>query len=100
MPNIKLSYLYRDRANYKNHCEIVFANPHNKTREEITAVIQPLLFDGEWFLADKWNVTDLHFEKWDAETDHCFHEFENIELTTESPTDERSIDEWLAQIVA
>ena len=98
MPNIMLSYMYRDGANYKNHNDIVFANPLSKELTEIEQSIKSELIDREWFYANKWNVPDLHFEKWDEEIDHSYHEFESISYTTDLPTDNRTIDQFISEI--
>jgi len=79
--NIKFSYLYRDAGNYKNYGEVVFANPDNVSIEEIETVIKSKLIEGQWFVAKEWGVPDLHFEKWDEELDHGWHEFENVTYT-------------------
>ena len=83
MPNIKLSYLYRDSANYKNHSSIIFNNPTNIALAEIEAAIRSKLIDDTWFYADKWNLPDLHSGKWDNAIDHTWHEFDGIEFTDE-----------------
>ncbi|MFD0766749.1 hypothetical protein ACFQZI_17950 [Mucilaginibacter lutimaris] len=81
MPNIKFFYRYRDGANYKNHSFFIFNNPTKIALAEIEASILSKLIDDTWFYADKWNVPDLHFDTWDNETDHTWHEFESIEFT-------------------
>lgn len=98
MPNILFSYMYRDSANYKNHGEVVFANPNNMKISEISMEIEDKLMDGEWFHAHRWHLPDLHFEKWDSEIDHDFHEFKEVEETEELVTDRRTIDEFLNSI--
>lgn len=98
MPNILFSYLYRDGANYKNYGEVVFANPTNLSLTTIKETIESKLLDGEWFYAHKWNLPDLHFEKWDIEIDHTFHEFEGVEETDRAPTDTRTINEFIVSL--
>jgi len=98
MPNILFSYLYRDGANYKNYGEVVFTNPTNLSLTTVKETIESKLLDGEWFYAHKWYLPDLHFEKWDIEIDHSFHEFEDVEETDRAPTDTRPIDEFLASL--
>ena len=83
MPNIKLSYRYRDGANFKNHSFIIFNNPTNITLADLENIIHQKLIDNTWFYADKWNLPDLHFGTWDNEIDHTWHEFEDIEFTDE-----------------
>ena len=93
--NIKLSYLYRCYGNYKNANEVVFSNPDNLTIEEVATIIQSYLIDGEWFYASKWDVSDMHFERYDDELDHPYHEFGSLEFTEELSNDERSITDFL-----
>ncbi|HWB65001.1 MAG TPA: hypothetical protein VG603_15895 [Chitinophagales bacterium] len=75
MPNILLNYCYRDYGNWKNYNEVVFANPDNLGLEEIEKALRDKCMDEEWFLASRWGLKDLHFEKWDDENDHPYHEF-------------------------
>ncbi len=100
MPNIAFNYLYRDAANYKNFGTVIFANPNNRTPQELTALLRPLLFDEEFFSAPDWGIPDKSpmgdFPyKWNAELDHYWHEFESFEYTEEAPTDKRSVEEFL-----
>jgi hypothetical protein len=83
MPNIKFNYLYRDGANYKNHGFTIFENPQNIKLDDLLQLIQSKLIDKTWFYVDQWQLPDLHFGTWDNEIDHTWHEFENVEYTTE-----------------
>lgn len=83
MPNIKFSYLYRDAGNFKNYGQVIFANPNNLSLEQVMELIKAKLIDGQWFYAKEWGLPDLHFDKWDEELDHGFHEFEGVEFTNE-----------------
>ena len=95
---IEFNYLYRDYANYKNHNCVIFSNKENIPVEDIATAIQNKLIDGVWFYANKWNVPDLHFEKWDEEIDHNYHEFGSVQNTTDAPTDARDIKEFLQHL--
>ena len=96
MPNIKLSYLYRDGANYKNHSFIIFNNPTSIALAEIEAAIRPKLIDDTWFYAEKWSLPDLHFGTWDNEIGHTWHEFDGIEFTDEKG--ENNIEDFVNAI--
>jgi hypothetical protein len=100
MKNIALSYMYRDGGNYKNHNSVIFGNPDKCVLGQIEPVIRSRLIDGGWFYIQNWGLKDLHFDKWDDEIDHTFHEFEGIEYTDEQPTDERTILVFLEQILS
>lgn len=38
--NIKLNYLYRDGANYKQYNQVIFANPNHRSLREIESIIR------------------------------------------------------------
>ncbi len=86
MPNIKLSYLYRDSANYKTFGYVVFANPANITLEEIEAQIHAKLIYQQFFYANEWQLPDLFPTTFNPYDDPTWHEFERIELTDEPAT--------------
>ncbi|PQJ10118.1 hypothetical protein CJD36_015590 [Flavipsychrobacter stenotrophus] len=95
--NIKLCYLYRDGANYKRYGKVVFENTSLLPLHKIGTAIIASLIEGEWFYAKKWNLPDLHFDKWDNEIDHDYHEYSGIEETEEQPT-QGDISDFLKQI--
>ena len=72
--NVCFRYLYRDAGNYKQWGEIVFSNPRQISIDEVTLMAKKVLIDGEFFVADKANVPDLHFDVEDEELDHNWHE--------------------------
>ena len=84
MMNIKFSYLYRDAGNYKAFGEVIFENPEGIAIEELEQLIRSKLIDAQWFYAREWTLPDLHFEKWDDDLDHGFHEFEGLTYTAEA----------------
>ena len=99
MPNIRLNYRYRDYANYKNHGEIVFTNPDMFSLEQIDATLRTHLLDDEYFYASRWGVKDLHFEKYDDELDHPYHEYTSVELTEEIATEDITMTELLEKVI-
>jgi len=84
--NIRLNYLYRDGANYKNYHSEVFTNATNMPVPMILERIRSYLIEGEWFVAKEWNLKDLHSFKWDVDIDHNWHEFDCVEETGDEPT--------------
>jgi hypothetical protein len=84
MRNIKFNYLYRDGGNYKKFNSIVFDNPQNIELSKLENQIHSKLIFQHWFYADQWQLPDLHFDTWDNELDHTFHEFESVEYTDEA----------------
>jgi hypothetical protein len=98
MPNIKFNYLYRDGGNYKNYSSVIFANPDNIDLSDLEALIKSKLIYGEWFYVNEWKLPDLHFDTWDNEIDHTFHEFESVELTEEAAKTDFSLADFMAAI--
>ena len=95
MPNIKFNYLYRDGGNYKKFHSIIFENDQSISIEELESLIKSKLIDGEWFYADQWKVRDLHFDNWDNELDHTFHEFESTEYSYEAANSVLRLTEFI-----
>lgn len=85
MPNIKFSYRYRDGANYKNYGHVIFSETLSIDLDKLQTLIQSKLISGEFFYVGEWGLPDLHFNLWNDEFDHTFHEFECIEYTDEAP---------------
>jgi hypothetical protein len=84
--NIRLNYLYRDGANYKQYHSEVFTNAGLLSIEEVENRLRAQLIDGDWFYNHNWDLKDLHVYVWDNEIDHTWHEFDCVELTTELAT--------------
>ena len=99
MESVKFSYLYRDGANYKSWGEVVFANPNQLTLGEIEARLIESFLPDKLFMAsqisipEKFLFADGKFTKFD----HCYHEFDSVEICEENPTDDlgRSINDFL-----
>lgn len=84
MPNIKLNYLYRDSANYKNFNSIIFKNDLSISIDELETLIKSKLIYGEWFYADQWKLPELFSSFFDYKIDPTWHEFESLEYTEEA----------------
>ncbi len=87
--NISFEYFYRDAANYKNWGRVIFANPGGLDAEAVVSSIREALIDHTYFVAPKVSVPDLHFNDYDEELDHGWHEFFNCTATDEMPNDEK-----------
>jgi hypothetical protein len=92
--NIRFDYLYRDAGNYKNYGFVIFSNPNNLSIEKLRSSIISNLNDGEFFNHKRLKIPALFFSIKNSD-DHFWHEFENIEETNETPTETRTIDEFL-----
>jgi hypothetical protein len=84
--NIAFSYLYRDAGNYKQYNTVVFTNAAKIALDVIRTQVKACLIDGEWFYVDRWQLKDLHFDTWDNELDHTWHEFDDVKQTDEPAT--------------
>lgn len=95
--NIKLNYLYRDASNYKQYGSVIFSNINNLSILEIDDIIRNQLIEEISFNHTEFGITSLFFEN-KNEDDHDWHEYENLEMTDENPTDKRTIEEFLKQL--
>lgn len=93
--NIKFCYRYRDYANYKKYNEVIFANPKNRTIEEIDKFINDHLFDDKLFYTTEWKLPDLHLNNWDPEQDHFVNEFDCIKLVESDHTMPHDIQKFI-----
>jgi hypothetical protein len=98
--NIKFNYLYRDAGNYKKFGSIVFSNPDQIEINQVELEIRKKLFDTDFFIPKEWDIPTLHFEKWNEELDHFFHEFDSVEICNDKPNDclNRSILKFMNSI--
>jgi hypothetical protein len=102
MSNIKFGYLYRDGGNYKKWGKVIFSNPEKLTLELVTKDLRRAFLEGCLFIARQIRIPECFlFSEGEATTDdHCFHEFEAVELTVESPNDLhlRSISQFIGEV--
>jgi hypothetical protein len=102
MGNVKFSYLYRDAGNYKKWGHVVFSNPDKLTKQYITKALERCFLQKSLFVAAQICLPDCFlFLNGNANSDdHCFHEFDAVEITTKCPDDShsRSILELLADV--
>lgn len=102
MPNIRFSYLYRDAGNYKNWAEVVFGNAEGLTCENITKVLREAFSPDGLFIAHQVRVPEAFlYVRGDANSDdHCFHEFDCVEVSARTPSDQlsRSIIQFIAEV--
>jgi hypothetical protein len=102
MKNIKFHYLYRDAGNYKKWAKVVFSNPDRLSLDRTTEALRGAFLQDGLFIASQVRLPEIFFSARGNATsdDHCFHEFDIIEKTIESPNDHytRSIGEFLAEV--
>lgn len=104
--NVSFKYLYRDASNYKLHGESVFTNHTFVPIDEIEKQIRSGLSDGEFFIAQQVNIEERFFDVL-HDDDHPWHEFNQVEMTTEPAFDpenwnqhrhKRDITEFIAEL--
>ena len=100
--NVKFKYLYRDAGNYKSWGITVFANLDGLLLYEVESRLRKAFFHREVFIASQIGIREVFLYTRDnpAEDDHCFHEFDSVELTTETPDDlyNRTIKDFVTQV--
>lgn len=64
------------------------------------SMAEKVLIDQTYFVATKANVPDLHFEEYNEELDHGWHEIFTFQLTDEAPNDVRirNIEEFIESL--
>ena len=102
MTNIRLIYLYRDASNYKQHGEVILSNKTLLTVEEIDQQIRSHLSDGLFFIAQQVQLEERFFAVVN-EDDHPWHEFVQVEATTDPtfdpvPESKRDITQFLKEL--
>lgn len=102
MTNIRLIYLYRDASNYKQHGEVILSNETQLAVEEIDQGIRSLLSDGLFFIAQQVQLEERFFAVI-SEDDHPWHEFVQVESTTDPifdpvPEVKRDIAQFLQEL--
>jgi hypothetical protein len=102
MDNIKFNYLYRDGANYKSWGEVVFTNPEQLTVNEIELRLIDAFLPDNRFIASQVSIPEKFLFAGGklTKSDHCYHEFDIVEICEEDPTDElnRSITDFLKDV--
>ena len=102
MTNIRFIYLYRDASNYKQHGEVILSNETQRTVEEIDQQVRSLLSDGSFFIARQVQLEERFFAIVN-EDDHPWHEFVQVEATTDPifdpiPEAKRDIAQFLQEL--
>jgi hypothetical protein len=98
--NVRFEYLYRDAGNFKNWGELVFSNPHNIEVDVVASMAENAFIEKTYFIASKVHIPDLHFEKYNKQLDHGWHEFHTFVATEETANDllGRNIEEFIESL--
>jgi len=102
MENIKFNYLYRDGANYKSWGEVIFSNPGRLALSEIESRLIDAFLPDKLFVAHQISIPEkfLFANEKLTKFDHCYHEFDSVEVCQENPTDDlgRSTKDFLKDV--
>jgi len=102
MSNLKFSYLYRDAGNYKKCASVTFSNPDSLAPESIEKTLRRCFLEECLFIAEQVRVPNcfLYARGNASSSDHCFHEFERLEMTRQAPDDlqGRSISQFVEEV--
>jgi hypothetical protein len=102
MNNIRFNYLYRDGSNYKSWNEVIFSNLGQSTLDEIERKLVDAFLPDKLFIASQISIPEkfLFVNGKLTKYDHCYHEFDCVEICQERPTDdlERSITDFLQEV--
>lgn len=102
MNNIRFNYLYRDGSNYKSWGEVIFSNPENLIVSKIETKLLDAFLEDEQFIASQISIPEkfLFINGKFTKYDHCYHEFDCIEICEENSTDSltRSITDFLRDV--
>ena len=99
--NVKITYLYRDGANWKNWGEVIFSNDEGLSVSEIECRIRREIVEQEVFVAHQIRIPELFPPPQDLSIhDHCYHEFDVAEITLEPADDfwQRDISGFLSDL--
>jgi Mg2+ and Co2+ transporter CorA len=102
MTNIRFIYLYRDASNYKQHGEIILSNEKQLSIEEIDTQVRAMFSDGLFFIARQVQLEERFFAVMN-EDDHPWHEFVQVEATTDPtfdpiPEAKRDITQFMKEL--
>ena len=102
MDNIRFCYLYRDGSNYKSWGEVIFSNPEQLTLDKIEIRLIDAFLPDKQFIASQISIPEkfLFLDGKFTKYDHCYHEFDCVEVCEEDSTDslERSISDFLREV--
>jgi hypothetical protein len=93
--NVLLSYMYRDAGNFKQHGEVIFANPDRLSLAIAEEMVSRVLIDRQFFVPTEWSVPLIYGFAYDPELDHSWYEVTELSFTEESASDDRTLLQFL-----
>jgi hypothetical protein len=102
MSNIRFNYLYRDGSNYKKWADVIFSNDGQLALDLISNKLKDCFLEDGQFIAHQIRIPEIFLAMDDALSfdDHCYHEFDSVEITADVPSDvhNRSIQDFLSEV--
>lgn len=86
--------MYRDSGNYKTFGSAIFSNPDRDDIDLIARILHDKLIDTLYFYPDKAGIPLLH----SCIDSDMWHEYENVELTDDTPSEKMSIREFISKL--
>lgn len=100
--NIRFKYLYRDGSNFKKWGAVIFSNAKGLPVVAVAESLRKHLSPDGFFIASQANVPEAFlFDDYTLNPDdHCFHEFDSVEVTEDLADDRfgRSIAEFIEEV--
>lgn len=94
--NTKVSFMYRDGANYKTHTSVVFSGA--LPLEQMLKLKEVKSFIPEYYSIAGVAPDELD-EEYDSELDHPYHEITNVELTNDKRTVMKGLEEFYYEVI-
>jgi hypothetical protein len=93
--NTRVTYMYRDASNYKESKDVIFVG-------EVARDEKLYLETTDEFIAAEVGLESLQplLTSFPSEDDHVYHEVSSVEATDEAPTDSRTIQEFVGELLA
>lgn len=93
--NLEFEYLHRDEGNYKIHGSIILRNSQQLTPSKATALINEKLIDSQYFYPKDAKISPFKEHTGIGTLFTDWYEFSQFSMTAKSPTDPRSIEDFL-----
>ncbi|MFN4763188.1 hypothetical protein ACKGJN_08715 [Gillisia sp. Q332] len=92
---LRFEYLHRDGKNYKIFGSIIIKNIDKISPLKATLLLEKKLIDTEYFYPKMAKIPLFEEHKEDSEFFTDWYEFDKFSLTDETPSDSRSLKEFI-----
>jgi len=93
--NLRFEYLHRDGGNYKIFGSIIITNIDKISPSKATVLLEKKLIDGEYFYPKMAKIPLFEEHTKDSKFFTDWYEFDKFSLTDETPSDSRSIKQFI-----